>query len=197
MSSKSSETAHFHAFETLENNTSLVSQFSYNITEDLPFPINLSDPMKNTLCSLLVIILITGLILRIQICCYIQSRDAKRTPINVLLWLDQLNGLFLSCIIVLMIVALALPFSIQSFLGNEFCHWVRLPSGLHLSGSVTWSCLTGEQNRNSLKFWFGTVLFILLSKYYVGILLVFKQPIFMSVLSKRLLIINGNHKIIS
>ena len=148
INSKSSTTALFLAFETFENNASLVSQCFYDFTEDLPFPINLPEPIKKTLCCLLVIILIIGLILRIKICLYIQSREAKITPINVFLWLDQLNGLFLFCIIVLLIVALVLPFPIESVLGSEFCRWIRIPSGLHLSGSVTWSCLTGEHKIN-------------------------------------------------
>ena len=116
----------------------------FNLKEEPPFPINLPAPMKMILTCVLIIILISGIILRIKICCYIQSRETKRTPINVLLWLDQFNGLFLSSIIGLMIVALVLPFSIQSVLGNDFCQWIRIPAGLHLSGSVTWSCLTGQ-----------------------------------------------------
>jgi hypothetical protein len=140
----SSETAHLLAYETSENNVSMVTLFSFDFQQDSPFPINLPEPIKKILCSLLIITLIFGLILRIKICCYMLSKETKRTPINVLLWLDQFNGLFLSCIIVLMIVALLLPFPIQSVLGNKFCSWIRIPSGLHLSGSVVWSCLTGE-----------------------------------------------------
>ena len=96
-----------------------------------------------------VIVLSLGLYLRLKILSYFYLPETKPLPINFLLWLDQINGLFFSAILSLTIAALVLPFPIRDFLGDEFCVWVRIPAGIHLSGTIVWSCLTGRSNQQN------------------------------------------------
>jgi hypothetical protein len=98
--------------------------------------------------NLLNVILLTflGLYLRLKILSYFSSPETKAIPINVLLWLDQVNGLFFAAVLSLTIAALVLPFPIRDFFGDDFCVWVRVPAGIHLSGTIIWSCFTGRSS---------------------------------------------------
>ena len=65
--------------------------------------------------------------LRILIIQYMRQPDTKMGPINLLIWMDQLNGFFSAVNILGRIVALALPFPMRDLVGDWFCRWTPLP----------------------------------------------------------------------
>ena len=62
--------------------------------------------------------------------------------INYLIWLDQVNGVFLGVALFNKSILNLLPFPLSSVLGSEFCDWIDLPGCIYLVGSFVWSSIT-------------------------------------------------------
>ena len=88
------------------NFSAIVSFHPFPDEIGLPFPINSHPAWKYTIVPVFVILLIQGSRLRKVIVSYMMSAEANLGPINVLIWLDQLNGLNLLFTIVGAIVML-------------------------------------------------------------------------------------------
>ena len=59
----------------------------------LPFPLNSNPAWKYSFVVLFILILVQGTRLRGGILQYMMSAEANQGPINILIWLDQLNGI--------------------------------------------------------------------------------------------------------
>ena len=66
----------------------------------------------------------------------------KLSPISFLLWIDQVIGLLFLFNISFGIVTVNLPYPARVTMGEGFCHNIRLPSNIYLTGSIVRSCLT-------------------------------------------------------
>ena len=62
--------------------------------------------------------------------------------INYLIWLDQVNGVFLGVALFNKSILNLLPFPLIGVLGSEFCDWIDLPGCIYLVGSFVWSSIT-------------------------------------------------------
>jgi hypothetical protein len=69
-------------------------------------------------------------------------KTAKIGPINHLIWIDQINGMFLTLNILSKLFAIAIPVPLENIFGKTFCEWYDLPGSIYLMGSYVWSCLT-------------------------------------------------------
>ena len=105
---------------------------SFNIFPTLPFPLYLSPTLQMTISVLMTISLIYGLHLRKIIFSYLFRSGAKFKPIDYLILLDQLNGLFQSFSILFSIIALNVSDPLSNIFGETFCKWIDLP-GLNYS----------------------------------------------------------------
>jgi hypothetical protein len=72
-------------------------------------------------------ILVSGIFLRKIIISYLLAPDTNTGPINLLIWVDQVNGLFLALNIIGRIIAFVLPFPLSVLTGDTFCKWSPLP----------------------------------------------------------------------
>jgi hypothetical protein len=109
--------------------------------ESLPFPLNHHPGWKIGITVMQLTTFIFGLKLRATIFAYLLCPESKLGPINVLIWVDQVNGIFLAMGIALRMMAINLPFPLSHVFGNDFCKWIGLPGCIHLCGSIFWSCL--------------------------------------------------------
>ena len=108
--------------------------------ETFPFPLNLHPPWRIAIVISLLVNIICGTRLRIIILQYIQSPDTNLGPINILIWIDQINGTLLAASIISRILSLILPFSVSSLLGEQFCKFLFYLSGLYTGGCFAWGC---------------------------------------------------------
>ena len=82
----------------------------------------------------LLLVLFFGLKLRLKIFKYLASNEARMKPINVLICLDQLNGLLQGISIIYKVVAFNLEIPLSNVLGATFCEWVDLTASFYLIG---------------------------------------------------------------
>ena len=75
------------------NFSSLVSFQPFHDEIGLPFPLNSGAAIKYSFVALYLLILIEGSRLRKVIFSYMMCPEVNQGPINVLIWLDQLNGI--------------------------------------------------------------------------------------------------------
>ena len=102
--------------------------------ESRPFPMNLGSLLKSLISMTLLLVLFFGLKLRLKIFKYLASDEAKMKPINVLICIDQLNGLLQGISIIFKVVAFNLEIPLSNVLGATFCEWVDLPASFYLIG---------------------------------------------------------------
>ena len=114
-------------FEIHQNVTLL-----FNVVPTLPFPLYFSPTLQTTISFSMSIALIYGLYLRKIIFSYLFRTGTKFKPIDYLILLDQLNGLFQSFSILFSIVALNVSGPLSDIFGDNFCKWIDLP-GLNYS----------------------------------------------------------------
>ena len=120
----------------------------------LPFPLSHSKSLQICVSIILLCILIFGLILRGLILKFLNTLDSKNRPINVLLWMDQANGMFGTETIIHLFLAINLESSLRDLFGLDFCKWMHFSAGkintsnIHggakmlldlLSFEITWS----------------------------------------------------------
>jgi hypothetical protein len=57
-------------------------------------------------------------------------------PINVLIWLDQLNGLLLGLSILLKVLMMNVDAPLSDWVGSGVCEWIDLPGSVYLVGNL-------------------------------------------------------------
>jgi hypothetical protein len=132
------------ATHLLDNQNITFIYFKFlNSTKYLPFPLNLSIPARLSISFFFIIELILGIYLRKTIFDYLKSPETKLGPINYLIWLDQVNGLFLGVAISLRLIAMCTPTPLADIIGPVGCEWLGLPVCIYLCGGVAWSSFIG------------------------------------------------------
>ena len=124
-------------FSNSPNETIKLSLSSFD--DDLPFP--LSEPwyLQVLILILMLATFCQGLKFRSLIIGYLMSPECKG-PINVLIWADQMNGIFLGLGILLKMVIILSPFPLAEVIGEGVCDWTSLLIGLYVAGAAAWSC---------------------------------------------------------
>ena len=124
----------FNFFTETENTESFV----FNSDGSLPpFPFNLSYSTRIFISILMALVLVGGLHYRMLIFRYLVQPSTNKGPINLLIWIDQLNGLFLAITSIGRIIAFMLPFSMSQLTGETFCRWTPLPGNYELTTKQT------------------------------------------------------------
>ena len=125
------------------NSTFATDQIEFKFFEEkdrLPFPLNLSLPLKILITLCLCANQIFGTYFRAIIFAYLKAPETKLGPINKLIWIDQVNGIFFGISTTFVIALLVLPFNLNDMFGHSLCDWLILPGSFYISGSVVWSC---------------------------------------------------------
>ena len=124
------------------NNKETIQFQPFSYKDGLPFPLNLPLAIKYVICLLQVLTLCYGIILRATIFSFLRAPSTKMGPINYLIWVDQINGIFLGLNIVTKILAIAIPFPLAEVFGSTFCEWIDFLGCFYVTGSYTWSTFT-------------------------------------------------------
>jgi hypothetical protein len=107
--------------------------------EDLPYPLYLAYHWKCLITILHVIALAFGFKLRWIIFKYLTSPESNG-PLNRLIWMDQINGLFFGTVLMIKIFAINCPNALSELLGDTFCVFFDLLGTTFVAGSVIWTC---------------------------------------------------------
>ena len=121
-----------------ENVTLVFNSFEDDL--NLPFPLNLNKGWTIVITLQQILTLVFGIKLRSIIILYLLSPDTKLGPINSLIWMDQINGIFLAFAIALRMMAINSPIPLSQVFGDSFCEWIGLPGCIYICGAVVWSC---------------------------------------------------------
>lgn len=122
-------------------NNVTIQLHSLEDNQSVPFPLNHPPGWKITITLMQLLTFIIGIKLRVIILSFLLCPESKLGPINVLIWMDQINGLFLAIGTALRMMAINSPVPLSEIFGNQFCKWIGLPGCIHLCGSIFWSCL--------------------------------------------------------
>jgi hypothetical protein len=120
------------------NISKIINFIPMSESEGLPFPLYLHLVWRTLLVLSLMFTLIEGLKLRKVILDFIISPESKLGPINVMILVDQINGLCLGISIIFQITANICPVPLSILLGNEFCNFVQFIGTFYLGGSSIW-----------------------------------------------------------
>ena len=112
---------------------------TFTDAEGLPFPLYLPFEWKLCLAVSLVICLLVGFRLRWVILSYLNSPESNMGPINYLIWVDQMNGLLYSSVIVVRILTILSPVPLNDLFGKYFGYTFNLLSCIYNSGMLFWS----------------------------------------------------------
>lgn len=125
------------AYSVTANETFLID--NSNFVSVMPFPLNESWHFNSFILIVMLIIFWKGFKLRFLMIRYLMSPECKGA-INVLIWADQLNGIFLALGILLKLVTLISPVPLATLLGDGFCDLAGLAICLYAAGAGSWSC---------------------------------------------------------
>ena len=125
----------FNFFTETENTESFV--FNSDNGSLPPFPFNLSYSTRIFISILMALVLVGGLHYRMLIFRYLVQPSTNKGPINLLIWIDQLNGLFLAINTIGRIIAFMLPFPMSQLTWETFCRWTPLPGNYELTTKQT------------------------------------------------------------
>ena len=120
-----------------KNQTILFTQFADE--EGLPFPLYLSLHWKLVISISLLLSLVFGFSLRLIIFSYLRSPESNLGPINYLIWLDEVNGLLNSFVIVVRIVMIHSTLPLDAVFGQYFGRTVGFLSCCYSGGRCIWS----------------------------------------------------------
>jgi len=107
--------------------------------EAFPFPLYLNFGFKALLSAFSMLIFFFGIKQRIFIFRYLKTVDTKK-PMNILILIDQINGLLLGFGIIFKIIAILSPVPLSNLFGNSFCQLTALPGCMYTVGKIVWSC---------------------------------------------------------
>jgi hypothetical protein len=123
-----------------DENNAIIQFYPFEDKMSLPFPLNYHYGWTIFITVTFTLTLVFGIKLRAIIFAYLLSPESKLGPINILIWMDQINGLFLAVGIILRMIAINSPVPLSTIFGDEFCKWIGTPSCFYLCGAVAWSC---------------------------------------------------------
>lgn len=101
------------------NNSHMDIVFNYDEVRELPFPLNLSSTSKHLLSLVMILALLFGLKLRSQIFSYLRAPETKYGPMDHMIWIDQVNGLFLALVLLWRIVIVNLSMPLSQIMGDR------------------------------------------------------------------------------
>ena len=130
-------------FQQYKNSSDSENYFALNFLSaenGAPFPLALSYPLRALMALSLILNLIYGTKFRMTIISYIKSPETKVGPINYLIWVDQLNSIFLSLQVLARILFLILPQSFDLPFGEKFCFAINLSGSVYIAGAYAWGC---------------------------------------------------------
>ena len=160
-------------------NSSTYTIFKTLSDEDgLPFPLYLKFYVRVGLALSLVFTLVQGARLRKVIISYIKSPETKLGPINYLILVDQINGLFLATSIIMRTVFIISPVPMSTVFGNNVCNLANFVGAVYIGSACIWSCyislfrvlFINAQNWLKNKIGVNRLLYILLVTGYAQIL---------------------------
>ena len=128
-------------FFIFKNQTELIIYNPFSDFDSLPFPLYLPSHWKYVLTILQVIALAVGLRLRLIIFKFLKSPESNG-PLNRLIWMDQINGLFLGIVLIVKVVAFNCTVALSQLIGDPFCQFFDFVGSFHVAGSVVWTCFT-------------------------------------------------------
>ena len=133
---KSSELSFFDYDE--QHNHTLFTFLPISQTNGLPFPLYLNFLWKIIISSIQLCVLFVGIKLRVLILRYMLSTETRR-PINSLIWIYQINGIFLGIGLIFKIILILSPVPLGHMIGESFCDWLTLPGCIYIVGVTLWS----------------------------------------------------------
>jgi hypothetical protein len=126
-------------FDHTQDNCSHTINFSPLSDQDgLPFPLHLHLVWKFVLAISLLFTLIEGTRLRLIIIAYIKSPETKLGPINYLIWVDEINSIFLGMNVLFRIIFILSPEPVSILFGSQFCEFANFIGLVYLAGSSIW-----------------------------------------------------------
>jgi len=129
-------------FISLDNQTSVMTSFKpLPFISSAPFPLNTEPTVRLFVVLYLLVILISGCSLRHKILRFTSTLSVKDNPLNIFVWQDQLNGLFLMANIMYTLTTILLSYPLSSFVGDELCNFADMIGILYITGQTVWSCL--------------------------------------------------------
>ena len=105
----------------------IIHYIPFEMNNSLPFPLYLPAFARVMISACLAIALVLGTNYRMMIFKYLQAPETKIGPINYLIWIDQLNGIFLGVSMAIKIILIIIPVPLNEVVGNSFCNWIDLP----------------------------------------------------------------------
>jgi len=106
-------------------------------------------PLRVTFGVILFAIIISSLKNRLLIFEFLLI--SKQRGINILFMFEQTSQLFFIGTVAIYTFALMSPVSLSQTFGNDFCKWLRIPSGVYVCGVPVWSCSVATYRLTFLK----------------------------------------------
>ena len=132
---------YFSFLDLAQTNISKIVNFSpLSERKGLPFPLYLNFIWRALLVLSFLLTLTEGAQLRKVIVNFVISPESKLGPINYMILVDQINGLFLGVNIIFQIVVIICPVPLSIVLGAEFCDFLKFVSSVYPGGSCIWGC---------------------------------------------------------
>ena len=125
-----------------ENKTLVFTPFTEE--DGLPFPLYLPFPMKLAISVSLLFSVLVGLKFRLIIFSYLRSPENALGPINYLIWVDEVNGLIYSFVVVVRIALIHSAVPLNTIFGNNFGHIVGFIGCCYKAGSSMWGFLIAQ-----------------------------------------------------
>jgi hypothetical protein len=126
--------------ENQMSNRTVIHFLPLSDSDGLPFPLNLYFHWRIILAFLFLVVLLKGAKLRLTIVSFIKSPETKLGPINYLILMDQINGLFLALNIIFRIGFVLSPEPMSKLLGIELCYLANFSGAIYIGGGCIWSC---------------------------------------------------------
>ena len=122
-----------------ENKTLAFTPF---VDEDgLPFPLFLSFQLRLAISISLLFSVFMGLKFRLIIFSFLRSPENALGPINYLIWVDEVNGLIYSVVVIARVALIHSQIPLSEILGKNFGQMIGFISCCYNAGSCIWSFL--------------------------------------------------------
>ena len=109
----------------------------------LPFPLTMNLYLRFMMAIIFIFIFVAGMLMRKHFFGYLRYPETKLGAINLLIWMDQLNGLCLALSIVLRCIAICTPIPLVDIIGSTCCELIAVPVSIYLCGACVWSAFIG------------------------------------------------------
>jgi hypothetical protein len=123
----------------VENKTLAFTPFTQEY--GLPFPLYLPFQWKLAISVSLLFSVLMGLKFRLIIFSYLRSPENSSGPINYLIWVDEVNGLIYSVVVVVRIALIHSAVPLNTIFGNNFGRIVGFISCCYNGAGCIWSFL--------------------------------------------------------